>query len=194
MDLNELNAHWQQQRVPTALDQTIMKKIGNRDATLKKENLKLTYALAGTIYLTGFVVFPLLGTSITMFLLAGIWFLIGIQVMVFWLRQTHVRKAMPHDPQQFIQAKLARLRYSLLVTNVFMPIYLVLLGVLSSLYLFHVLEGIDYTIRTTAIVVNCLFYVIVFFAVWKKQRARDTSSIIPHIQELESVKAGYANG
>lgn len=193
MDFNELNAQWQERKVPSELDQDILEKIKTFDSTLKKENLKLTYWLAGTIYLTGCIVFPFLKTSMSMFLMAGVWFLIGFQAIVFWLRQSTLKQSMIDQPERFINAKLSKLGYNLLVTNVFMPVYLILLGILSSLYLSNVLIGVGHVIISFVVVFNCLFYIIVFSVFWKRQRKRDFESIAPQIKELEKIKAGYNN-
>ena len=77
--------------------------------------------------------------------------------------------------------------------NIFMPLYIVLLGTLSSLYISNVLEGVDKVIINVVIISNCLFYLVVFFVVWKKQRKRDTESVLPQIEMLNRIKAGYNN-
>jgi len=193
MELNDLNMKWQETKIPSELDQSILEKMNSFESSLKKENLKLSIWLAGTIYLTGLFVFPFLETSSSMILMAGIWLLIGILAIVFWMRQSTVKRNIINKPQQYIDAKLSKLKYNLMVTNVFMPLYIILLGTLSSLYISNVLEGVDNVIVYAAIAFNCIFYILVFLVFWKKQRKRDSESVIPQIEELKRIKAGYNN-
>lgn len=189
MELNDLNMKWQETKIPSELDQSILEKMNSFESSLKKENLKLSIWLAGTIYLTGLFVFPFLETSSSMILMAGIWLLIGILAIVFWMRQSTVKRNIINKPQQYIDAKLSKLKYNLMVTNVFMPLYIILLGTLSSLYISNVLEGVDNVIVYAAIAFNCIFYILVFLVFWKKQRKRDSESVIPQIEELKRIKS-----
>ncbi|MEZ4772626.1 MAG: hypothetical protein R3D00_05530 [Bacteroidia bacterium] len=192
MDFNELSAQWQQKKLPLQLDQAMAEQITHFEAQLKKENTRISYWLAGTIYLTGILVLPFIKNQTAAFPLIGIWFLIGIQTMIFWFRQTNIHKSMAGDPARFVKTQLSRLRYNLLVTNVFMPLYTVLLGILSSFYLHAILDGVDKNIVTGGIIFTWLFYAAVFYLAWSQQRKKDTRIIIPQITELQKIQADFS--
>ncbi|MEM8908344.1 MAG: hypothetical protein AAGD05_10905 [Bacteroidota bacterium] len=194
MNFKELSAKWQQEKMPPSLSRIMLTRFIEQEDQLRKENLKLSYWLAGSIYLTGFIAMPFITSEKLILILSGIWLLLTVQAMVFWFRQMHIDKAMIDHPIQFIEAKLSKLKFNLLVTNVFIPIYVLLLGLLSSCYLYIVLESLDPKIVLFIIGLTWLFYGIVFFFSWTKQRKKDAAQIIPQIKALKKIKANYQNG
>ncbi|MDX2245923.1 MAG: hypothetical protein SF052_04045 [Bacteroidia bacterium] len=191
MDFNELSAQWQQKKLPSTLDQVMFEKITHFEEQLKKENTKLSYWLAGTIYLTGMIALPFIKSETGVFPLMGIWFLVGIQTMLFWFRQTNIHKSMAGNPARFVEVKLSKLKYNLLVTNLFMPIYMILLGIFSSFYINHILEGVDRYIVISGIGFTWLFYAMIFYITWRKQWKKDSETITPQIIELEKIQADF---
>jgi len=188
MTIEELSAQWQVNKVPQQLNEDFLQNLNYLDAEIKKENLKISYILSGTIYVTGIFVFPILLDSTSMLVMAALWFLIGFQAMVFWFRQAAVKKGINLQPEKFVTAKVAKLKYSLLVTNVFMPIYMFLLAVLTNLYIYNVLSSLSSTIVYSIIVGNCLFYAVLFIIFWRKQRQKNKVEISPKIEELVQVQ------
>lgn len=191
MNFEELSSQWQQKKTPANLENVILEKITNFDEQLKKENTRITYWLIGVIYITGITILPFISDKKTMLLLGGIWFLIGIQSMIFWFRQINLNKSMIDNPMNFIDANLSKLNYNKFVTNLFMPLYMLLLGILSSYYLNEVLDGISKVIIILSILCNWIFYLVIFYLIWNRQRKRDQILINPQIKELKKIKANF---
>lgn len=191
MYFDKLSEEWQDSKMPINLDQSTYQKMMSFEGQLQKENTKLTYWLAGTIYLTACITLPFLDSEKLMLTLGGIWFLLGVQAVLFWFRQMHIAQAIEDKPLRFIDAKLAKLQYNLLVTNLFMPLYMLLLATLSSYYMYHVLSGVELKVVVTVIALTLLFYILVFVLSWRRQRKKDKELILPQMLALQELKAQY---
>lgn len=193
MDLNNLKNSWQAQALTFSSESETMDKVVQLDKKLEKENLYVSIAFASTIFVLGFAVFPLLKSTTSMLLMGALYFLMGCQAIVFWMRNFSVKNAISETPSTFINHLIKKLNYNLIVTNFLMPLYLLLLGAIISFYIYDLLAGFETSGLYILITISlCWSFLIgIFFYSWPKQRIKDQEIIIPMIKELEEMKKGY---
>ncbi|MEZ4827837.1 MAG: hypothetical protein R3C61_16360 [Bacteroidia bacterium] len=123
MDFNELSAQWQQKKLPLQLDQAMAEQITHFEAQLKKEKQQNLLLAGGYNLPHRYPCAAIYKKSNRCF--AFNWNLVFNRNTDddFWFRQTNIQKSMAGDPSEFVKTQLSRLRYNLLVTNVFMPLY-----------------------------------------------------------------------
>lgn len=193
MNINQLMNEWQQQEIPAPLAKKTMEQAQQLDKRIRKENTWLTYLLAGTIFFLMYFVFPLiLNHTLVVCLFMAVIFLIGLQAMILWHRNIQADQAMVLSPTKYLTYQIKKLRYNLLVTNFFTPLYLVLLGALMSAYQYHLLQAYSITIAWGSIAILWLFLIVVFYFGWKKQRQKDKEEVIPLLKDLEERRDRFA--
>ncbi len=193
MDINELASAWKKEQLPNALQEKTMIEFDQLNKNIQKENTILTYLFSGTIFFLGFFVFPLLPDQNTMIACSALWFLMGFQAILFWMRNFDVKQSMIKNPKKFISSQILKLKYNLWVTNFFMPCYLILLGLISSAYIFYLFSNSSNKLTYTIISLMWIFYITIFFFSWRKQRKKDETNIIPKINELQKIREGFGN-
>lgn len=192
MDLQELKNTWQGQSVPSNLEEKIWKESVAFNKALEKENAQVSYLFGGTIFFLGVVVMSFIGgNSYIMQLIAALIFCMGIQAFFLWMRNSAVSKAMSEAPIVFIDKQITKLKYNLLVTNVISPIYVLLIGGISTLYTYEILDGFSPIVVHSILGGMWLFFVGIFWYGWRKQRKKDVETVIPMLRELEQARAEY---
>lgn len=192
MNLEELKHTWQQQPLPEANQATVTDRAIAFEKKTSRENTLLSTLFGGTIFCLGAIVIPFISDQpVPMVCVALLIFLMGFQAFIFWMRNVQVKKSMADQPALFIQSQIRKLRYHLMVTNLFMPLYMGLLGMTSSVYLLEVLKPLSDSLIFAGIGLMWGFYVWVFFYVWRKQRIKNQTEIIPLIEDLKRTLEAY---
>ncbi|MEL6251653.1 MAG: hypothetical protein AAFR87_06545 [Bacteroidota bacterium] len=193
MDLDQLKNNWQEQELRLESENLGYDKIIAFDKGLEKENLSISILFAATIFFVGVFVLPLLKSTTEQLLVGALFFLMGIQGFLFWMRSLNVRKSFGETPREYIRSLIKKLKYNLSVTRVIVPLYVVLLGTIVSLYAYELLSSfdIDMVYIVIVIVLSWAYFIGIFIYGWRKQRKKDHKIIIPMIAELEETLKNY---
>lgn len=193
MDLNKLKDSWKEQELLISGENETLDKIISLDKKLEKENLYVSIAFSSTIFILGFFVFPLLKSTTSLLLVGALFFLMGIQAIALWMRNFSVKNSMTEAPATFIKHLIQKLKYNLSVTNIIMPLYLMLLGAIISFYIYDLLTGLEVSGLYILIIISLTwsFLIGIFLYAWPKQRKKDKHVIMPMIEELEEVHRNY---
>lgn len=189
MDFDNIKNEWQQQNIGSSKE--VIKHVIKRDERLKKENLVVTIFCSITITILGyFVLFSVSENQISMFVVMGLMFLMGFQPIIFWMRNLPDNFMANKNSIEQLKSTRSKLKYNLLVTNIFMPIYFVVLSVLVYFYIDN-LEALPDTWKIWIMIPTGVFMMTIFIYGWFKQRRKDEEEIIPL---LESVEASLLEG
>ncbi len=193
MNLSELKTTWRIHGIPKELDNSIQNRLPDLEKNIKKENISISYWMASTIYITGIVAMPFILDDLAILFLGAIWFLVGLQAFIFWGRQFRFNNSFTEGPLHFIDKKIKSLKCNLMVTNLFMPMYTVLLAIFSLCYLYTLLDGLNRILVNLIAALLLLFYLLTFIVVWRRRRKKDAADILPLIKNLNKLKADYKN-
>lgn len=183
MDFDNIKNEWQQQNIISSKE--ILQQVIQRDEQLKKENLIITILFSSTIFILGTFVFSLVYNNETsMFLVMGLMFLMGFQAVVFWMRNLPHNLLANKNSIEQLESMRNRLRYGLLVTNVFMPIYFIILSILIYFYI-DSLPALPDSWKIWIMIPTGTFMMTIFIYGWLKQRSKDKEEIIPLLNSIE---------
>ena len=193
MDLDQLKHNWQEQELKMEKDSLSYDKIIAFDKSLEKENLGISIMFSATIFFIGVFVLPILRSTTEQLLVGALFFLMGIQGFLFWMRNLNVRKSFGETPRAYIRSLIKKLKYNLSVTRFIVPIYVVLLGTIVTFYTYELLSSfdIDPIYYIIAITLTWAYLIGIFIYGWRKQRKKDQRVIIPMITELEETLKSY---
>ena len=193
MDLDQLKNNWQEQELKMEKDSLSYDKIIAFDKSLEKENLGISILFSATIFFIGVFVLPILRSTTEQLLVGALFFLMGIQGFLFWMRNLNVRKSFGETPRAYIRSLIKKLKYNLSVTRFIVPIYVVLLGTIVTFYTYELLSSfdIDPIYYIIAITLTWAYLIGIFIYGWRKQRKKDQRVIIPMIAELEETLKSY---
>ena len=193
MDLDQLKHNWQEQELKMEKDSLSYDKIIAFDKSLEKENLGISIMFSATIFFIGVFVLPILRSTTEQLLVGALFFLMGIQGFLFWMRNLNVRKSFGETPRAYIRSLIKKLKYNLSVTRFIVPIYVVLLGTIVTFYTYELLSSfdIDPVYYILAITLTWAYLIGIFIYGWRKQRKKDQRVIIPMITELEETLKSY---
>ena len=193
MDLDQLKHNWQEQELKMEKDSLSYDKIIAFDKSLEKENLGISIMFSATIFFIGVFVLPILRSTTEQLLVGALFFLMGIQGFLFWMRNLNVRKSFGETPRAYIRSLIKKLKYNLSVTRFIVPIYVVLLGTIVTFYTYELLSSfdIDPIYYIIAITLTWAYLIGIFIYGWRKQRKKDQRVIIPMIAELEETLKSY---
>lgn len=193
MDLHNFKNSWQEQKIDLISESETLDKVMVFNKKVEKENLSLSIIFASTIFILGFAVLPILKSTTSMLLVSSLFFLMGFQALAFWMRNISVQRSISEAPRTFVGHLIKKLKYNLIVTKIIIPIYLLILGIIFSFYIYDLLSGFDvnglYILMITGL---CWSFLIgIFLYSWPKQRAKDETIIVPMIEELEEIRNAY---
>jgi len=183
MNFNNIKNDWQGQSIQ--INGSILDKTTQRDDAVRRENLFVTILFASTIFILGNVVFPFISDDQgAMLSLGGVMFLLGCQALIFWMRNFANNAMANKNSKEQLNSIKNKLRYQLLVTNLFMPIYFILLSVLIYSYITH-LEALPDNWKMWVLIPFGTFMLSMFLFGWFKQRKKDQAEVIPLLEEVK---------
>lgn len=183
MDFDSIKNEWQQQNMNTS--KGVVEAVIKRDEKIKKENLMVTILFSSTIFTLGIFVFPLISESqVSMFLVMGLMLLMGFQAIVFWMRNLPHNFLANKNSIEQLKSTRSRLKYNLLVTNLFMPLYFIILPTLIYFYIDN-LEALPDTWKMWIMIPTGTTMMTMFIYGWFKQRQKDKEEILPLLESVE---------
>ncbi len=188
---DQFKATWQQKAPKQPMQGDVMRKIEEWDKAIGKENLAATIAFSVTIFLLGAIVMPLIDTTLLFACITALIFLMGGQSMLLWARQFQHAQSKQEAPAVYLRSWSRKLRYHLLVARVFIPIYLLLLALISSVYCYELLAPFSTTYAWLAIGSTCLFITTVGIFGVRRRYKEDQAGVIPLIQEIEEMRLQF---
>lgn len=193
MDLDQLKNNWQEQEMSRETESLGYDKIIAFDKGLEKENLGISILFSVTIFILGFFVLPILRSTTEQMLVGALFFLMGFQALLFWMRNLNVRRSFGEAPRVYIKSLIRKLKYNLVVSRYIMPIYLVLLGTIISFYTYELMSSFEIALAyiMIAIAFTWAYLIGVFIFGRRKQIQKDQGVIIPMITELEETLQSY---
>ncbi|MDW3650043.1 MAG: hypothetical protein R8P61_23420 [Bacteroidia bacterium] len=193
MDLDQLKNKWQEQELKIESSTETMDKVIQFDKGLEKENLRITIMFSVTIFILGFVVLPLLKSATEQLLIGALFFLMGFQALMLWMRNLNVRKSFAEAPAIYIKSLIKKLKFNLSVTIIITPVYLILLGTIVSLYTYKLMSSFAIDLSWIVLVNGLIWaYLLgIFIYSWGKQRKKDKTIIMPMIDELKETLKSY---
>ncbi len=193
MDLDQLKNKWQEQELKIESSTETMDKVIQFDKGLEKENLRITIMFSVTIFILGFVVLPLLKSATEQLLIGALFFLMGFQALMLWMRNLTVRKSFAEAPAIYIKSLIQKLKFNLSVTIIITPVYLILLGTIVSLYTYKLMSSFAIDLSWIVLVNGLIwaYLVGIFIYAWGKQRKKDKTIIMPMIDELKETLKSY---
>ena len=193
MDLDQLKNNWQEQEMSRETESLGYDKIIAFDKGLEKENLGISILFSLTIFILGFFLLPILRSSTEQLLVGALFFLMGFQALVFWMRNLNVRRSFGEAPRVYIKSLIRKLKYNLAVSRYIMPIYLVLLGTIISFYTYELMSSFEIALAyiMIAIAFTWAYLIGIYIFGRRKQVQKDRGVIIPMITELEEILQSY---
>lgn len=193
MDLDQLKNNWQEQEMSRETESLGYDKIIAFDKGLEKENLGVSIMFSATIFILGFFLLPILRSSTEQLLVGALFFLMGFQALVFWMRNLNVRRSFGEAPRVYIKSLIRKLKYNLAVSRYIMPIYLVLLGTIISFYTYELMSSFEIALAyiMIAIAFTWAYLIGIYIFGRRKQVQKDRGVIIPMITELEEILQTY---
>lgn len=193
MDLDQLKNKWQEQELQIESSTETMDKVIQFDKGLEKENLRITIMFSVTIFILGFVVLPLLKSATEQLLIGALFFLMGFQALMLWMRNLTVKKSFAEAPAIYIKSLIKKLKFNLSVTIIITPVYLILLGTIVSLYTYKLMSSFAIDLSWIVLVNGLIwaYLVGIFIYAWGMQRKKDKTIIMPMIAELKETLKSY---
>ena len=193
MNLDQLKNNWQEQEMSRETESLGYDKIIAFDKGLEKENLGVSIMFSLTIFILGFFLLPILRSSTEQLLVGALFFLMGFQALVFWMRNLNVRRSFGEAPRVYIKSLIRKLKYNLAVSRYIMPIYLVLLGTIISFYTYELMSSFEIALAyiMIAIAFTWAYLIGIYIFGRRKQVQKDRGVIIPMITELEEILQTY---
>lgn len=193
MDLDQFKHNWQEQEMSKETESLGYDKIIAFDKGLEKENLNISIMFSATIFILGFFVLPILRSTTEQMLVGALFFLMGFQALLFWMRNLNVRRSFGETPRVYIKSLIRKLKYNLTVSRYIMPIYLVLLGTIISFYTYELMSSFEIALAYIMIAISFTWAYLIGVYIFgrRKQLQKDRGVIVPMISELEEILQTY---
>lgn len=117
--------------------------------------------------------------------------LIAVTLFVMWFRVLfwNTPAFMTANTLQFLQKMIRKLRYYKWITNFYMPVYLVLLGIALAIYFNDVFANASLLFKSIGYGLSFSWVIGMGFYSWVKKRRKNQQEIDPILEQLKQVES-----